>query len=518
MSTDAASVCPRDAVHLWPLAGLAVAVMALAALGVLPTWSGLPHLVALPPLDLYADLRVLLTHATSWPWFCVVLVLVFGARVALLAFLLGGLDRQRLRFAAVLYGVALLPMLLAAELNYAAFALLYGRLFWITIALAAMTVLLLAALPWHGVTRLPEAWRRSWGGGLRAGPLAGYAVGLLLLGVLVERWPLLAVPAVVVSAGLTMLMIRLLARPPRRGAGARLAVVLIVAVSLVVPLFVPLGSSSEGAPPSARRGSVLFMSGINSASGVGAVFRVDPARWGYRCDQVHYFSYAEVGGGQRRGLARCPIRTGAPFTAGDTHRGLDELGVLLGEQVRALPGPVVVVGHSYSAWVAWRAVARGVAPEVDVLILAGAFPESTHGYLDRGVDGPGVVASDLLRAIAPLASARGFPLDPDAPAFRTMLGDRHGPARVVREPLPSRVRALSVIAATDLPLLPSGGRLRGTRNVCPARVEHADLPDSGVMAGEVNRFLNGLPSAPCPAWRSWSGVAVRPFGVPPAVR
>src|SRR5690606_41185979 len=41
------------------LLAVTAVVTVLAATGVLPRWSGLIHLVALPPLDLIADLRVL---------------------------------------------------------------------------------------------------------------------------------------------------------------------------------------------------------------------------------------------------------------------------------------------------------------------------------------------------------------------------------------------------------------------------------------------------------------------------
>lgn len=67
--------------QLLPLAVVAVVVTVLAAMNVLPPWPGLPHLVALPPVDLFADLRVLLTQATSGSAFVLLLALVLTVRV-----------------------------------------------------------------------------------------------------------------------------------------------------------------------------------------------------------------------------------------------------------------------------------------------------------------------------------------------------------------------------------------------------------------------------------------------------
>lgn len=503
--------------RLGPLLVIAGVVMVLADTGALPLWTGLPHLVALPPLDLYTDLGVILTRAPSWPWFAGVLIVVLTVRVLVLALLMGGLDAARVRFAALFYGLALVPALIAAELDYIAFALLYGRLFWVTVLVVVVLLLLVGALPWHGMPTARAAWARSGREGFRTGVLAGYLVALLLIGMIAERWPYLVLGLVPVSAAATALTVRLLARPNPWRARARLsgAAGALVVVAGVVAVAVLVPADVSRVPPR-REGSVVFMSGINSASGGGAVFRIDPRSWGYDCAQVYYFSYAGAGDGQPRGTAPCQARTGAPFTPAHTHRSPGAQAALLAAQVRDLPRPLVMVGHSYSAWVAWYAVSRGLVPEVDALVLAGALPASAHGYLPLGGRGQGVVASDLLRLLAPAASARGFPLNPDAPAFRSMLGDRDGPARVLNEPLPEGVRALSVIAAGDLPLLPSGWRLPFANDACPALVEHADLPDSSVMAREVNRFLDGAPEERCPAWRTWGAPLGRPFGVPPS--
>lgn len=501
--------------RLWPLAAVASVVVLLAVLGVLPVWSGLPHLVAVPPLDLYTDLRVLLTRARSLPEFAGLLILVFGARTAVLALMLGGLSRRRIGFAATCYASVALPLFVAAQFNYVSFAVLYGRVFWITVAGVALVVVLGAAVPWQGSTRLRTAIRRSWRGGLRVGVVLAYAVAAVLIGVVAETWPVTTIWLVPVSAALTALAVRAFARSPRPGGRRRLAVAAAMFLAASVVFVATRGVDPDPSPPP-RAGSLLLMSGINSSSGDGAVFGVEPAKYGMTCEQVYYFSYAGLGNGQPEGDAVCPIRTGAPFVQEHTHRPMAELAESLAEQVRGLPRPLIVAAHSHSAWVAWLAVAKGMVPEVDVLVLAGPLPDSAHGYLGPDERGPGRVASDLLRLIAPATRIAGFNFEPDAPAFRSMLGDRHGPERIMSLPLPEKVRVISIPSTGDLPVLPSGWELPVDRNACPVREPHTSLPASEALLREVNRFLDGEPPPPCPPWRSWGVPMSRPFGVPPA--
>lgn len=141
----------------WPLAAAAALVVLLAVTNAVPTWPGLIHLVALPPLDQFADLRLLLSRAPSWPVFLMLLAAVSAARVALMAWLLGGLDARRLRFAALFYAVAFGPVLLAAFADATAYAVLYSRLFWPAVALVGVLVLTLGPVPWQGTVRLREA-------------------------------------------------------------------------------------------------------------------------------------------------------------------------------------------------------------------------------------------------------------------------------------------------------------------------------------------------------------------------
>lgn len=76
-------------VRLWPLGGLALVVIVLAGTGVLPLWSGLVHLVALPPLGLFTDLRLLLAEPASWPAAVGWLALAAAVRIGVFTWAMG---------------------------------------------------------------------------------------------------------------------------------------------------------------------------------------------------------------------------------------------------------------------------------------------------------------------------------------------------------------------------------------------------------------------------------------------
>lgn len=500
----------RSARDWWPLAAVVGAVMLLVVVGVVPAWPGAVQLVALPPLDHFADLRILLTEATSVPAFVALLVLVLAVRVVVLALLTGGLTRRRLGFAALFYGVTSPLLLLIATVDFASYAVLYSRTFWGAMTALAVVVLISAALPWQHQRR---DW---WRGGFRLEVVLPYAAVLIGVGAAADLAPEWVTPLLVsVSAGATGLAAWQLRRPPPRGAVLRLATVAVLA-AVVAAVFVTTRTVSEPPPAVDRPGSLLLMSGINSSSGNGSIFEADVVALGYDCDQVYYFSYAGAGDGQPRNDATCDIRTGAPYGPEHTLRPVDEQVAIFSEQVRDLPRPLVVAGHSLAAWIAWEAVAGGYAPEVDVLVLVGPFPDSPVGYPPAGADGPGRVAGDLLRTIAPIAGEFDFHFQPDAPAARQLLATPNAAEQIFSQPLPPSVRALSIPSATDLPLMPGGWRLPVDRDACPVREAHPYLPETPAFYQEVNRFLDREPPLSCPPWRDWGAPAARPFGVPPA--
>lgn len=496
----------------WPLAAAAALVVLLAVTNAVPTWPGLIHLVALPPLDQFADLRLVLSRAPSWPVFLMLLAAVSAARVALMAWLLGGLDARRLRFAALFYAVAFGPVLLAAFADATAYAVLYSRLFWPAVALVGVLVLTLGPVPWQGTVRLREALALTRRRGLRVEVTLPYCAVVLALGALAERVPVLTVPLVPVSAVTTGLAIRAMHRPALRRPGAAVSafVAALVAVSIA---FVATRGYDEPEPGPPQPGSLLILSGINSASGRGAIHATDVHRLGYRCEQVYYFSYAGPGDGQPQRDATCPIRTGAPYGPSDTQRPFQEQVDLFVEQASGLPRPLVVAAHSHAVWVVWEAVATGRA-DVDALLLVGPFPSTPTGYPPPGVNAPGRVFADLLRLAAPATDLVRFHFDPETPAARDLLGTAGAAESVLARPLPGAVRALSLPSATDLPLMPDGRELDVERNECPARVAHPYLPKSAAFEDAAIRFLNGRPPPPCPPWRDWGAVLVRPFGVP----
>jgi hypothetical protein len=498
---------PRSvALAFWPLLIPTAAVVVLAITGVLPQWSGLVHLVALPPLDLFTDLRLLLTRSASVPVFVGLLLAVAAIRITVLALLLGGLTADRLRFAAVYYAAAFPPLLLAATVDFASYAVLYSRTFWAAMALVALVVLVAAPIPFS----------RRLRSGLRLEVMVPYVVVVLLLGGIADLAGGAATVALVpVSTLATAAAVAALSRPSRGRQWRQVAVTAVASV-LAGIVFVATRTVAPADPVAARPGALMVMSGINSSSGSGSIFETDVDALGFTCEQVYYFSYAGIGDGAPQGDATCPIRTGAPYQPADTLRPVSEQVDLFAAQVRDLPRPLVVAGHSLAAWVAWLAVATGRAPQVDVVILVGPFPDSPVGFPPPGDTGAGRVAGDLLRLLAPLAERADFHFQPDAPAARELLATPNAASEIFALPLPAGVRALSLTSATDLPLMPGGWRLPVERNACPVREAHPYLPETPAFYQEVNRFLDRRPPLPCPPWRDWGAPLARPFGVPPA--
>ncbi|MCE7083426.1 hypothetical protein [Streptomyces sp. ST2-7A] len=518
----AAGLAPRPGEpSLWPLAALAAVVTLLTLTGVLPRWPGVVHAVALPPLDLFTDLRILLARAPSYPVFLLGLTLALTVRITVLAALIPGPWRRRLRFAALYHLLVLPPLLLAAQLDFMAQALLYARLFWGAIGFLAVVWLVAAPVPWQSAPDAPglrTAVARSRRRALRVEVLLPYVVVLLGIGVLADRWPGLIPLLVPVSAAATAGAILLLRRPPGGRPPLRGAVAALV-LAVLAGAFVGTRTEADPGPrPEPRSGSILLMSGINSGSGQGAIFETEVERLGYDCDTTFYFSYAGPGDGQPRGAAHCPIVTGAPYVPEDTQRPVAEQVDVFVEQVRELPRPLVVAAHSHAVWIAWRAIAEGRAPQVDALVLVGPFPESPVGYPPAGEDATGRVAGDLLRSLMPVADLMDFRFDADAPAALELLATPDAASDILAQPLPDDVRVLSVTSATDLPLMPNGWRLAGENveaDVCPLRVPHPYLPIRPAFTREVNRFLDGEPPTACPPWRDWGIPLSRPFGTPP---
>jgi hypothetical protein len=259
------------------------------------------------------------------------------------------------------------------------------------------------------------------------------------------------------------------------------------------------------------------MSGINSASGEGAIFELEPERIGYTCAQFHYYSYAGPGDGQPRGDAACPKREGAPYLPEDTQRPFEEQVTLLDRQVAPLEPPVTVLAHSQAAWVAWHAAATGRLDGVTTLVLIGPFPSSPAGFPPAGDRGPGRVGGDLFRLLQPVTDLADFDFLVDAPLTRELLARPDAAAGVFADGLPDRIEALALTATPDLALMPDGWRIDGATDACPIREAHPYLPITPALHRTVDRFLAGVRQDPgaCPRWPEVYRRASQAFGAPP---
>jgi hypothetical protein len=507
-----------------PLVVLALTVTALGAIGVLPRWPGLVHLVALPPLDLVGDLGILLVVAPSRPWFALGLLVSLAVRVTVLAAMLGGLDRAGLLRALRFHLVVLPFAALAAVLLYAAPAILFYGLFWLGFVVVLLLVLAVGALPWQPRRQLRAALGASLRSGLRAGTVLAYLALLTLVGALAdlsgEVGSVLLVP---VSAALTWGAAVVLVEPARLRALRRtIAVVPVAALVALVGVVMtgPAAPPTQDAPDPPRDGSLLLMSGIDSASGTGAILEIDPHVVGFPCERTHYYSYAGPGDGQPRNDARCPITTGAPYEEEDTLRSRDELVPGLAAQLGPLPAPVTAAVHSQGVWIAWEAAARGELPTLDTLVLVGPFPTNPVSFPTDGSSAPGAVGADVLRLAEVVQRPGGGTtvFEVASPLTEEWLAHPDRIDRVLAEPLPDDVTAVSVPSLFDVPLMPDGWRIEGVEDACPVPVTHPNLPYAEDLLAAIEGAIDGEPLAGCPAWRRAIGPAFRHHSVPPSGR
>lgn len=496
------------------LAAGAVLVLILVAVGPVPAWSGALHLVALSPLDVLADARWLLTRSTSWPVYLAGTSLLLALRVTALAAVLGGARTPAWRRAIGFYAVAFPVALVAATFDFIAHAVMYSRVYAASLVVAGLGAIGLGAVAWQRAPTLRRSFAVAARSAFRVDVLVPYLVVVVALGALAEwlgPWAIgLGVVAVAVA---THVAIRGLLHPPLvRPAIAGGAVVALVAGVTGVTLLTR--GEAHTVSGETRPGSLVVMSGINSSSGEGTIFRLEPWLLGFGCERITYFSYAGTGDGQPRGVATCPKTTGAPYEPEDTQRPFAEQVQLLTEQVADLDPPVLVLAHSQAAWVAWQAAVDGGLPSGSAIVLIGPFPSSPVGYPPPGERGAGRVAGDLLRLLEPVPDLVGFDFIVDAPLSRELLAEPDAASGVFARPLPADVDALSVTASTDVALMPDGWRIDGAADVCPVREAHPYLPVAPRVYDEIDRFLAGEPPRPCPPWAELYRLLTQPLGVP----
>jgi hypothetical protein len=501
-----------------PLLAVAVGCMLAAWLGVLPTWPGLPHLVSLPPLDIAADLRVVIADAPSAPWAVAGTAAAVVARTLLLAAVLGGLDRRRLRLAGSFY-LAVLPVVACASiLSYASSALVFYLLYWVGLTVLLVVFLAMGAAPWLADAGLVSGLRRSIRAGGRAGTLLAYLGVLLLLGVLADQGPTASRLSILPSVGLTLSAAHLLRHPDRARVGRRVMAAAVAGVLAVPPIVMERGETAPPAGPEAqepRGGSLLLMSGVDSASGSGAMLEIDPASLGFTCDRTYYVSYAGPGDGQPRGDAWCEATTGAPYGPEDTLRRSDDLVGALRDQLEQISAPGVLLTHSQGVWITWELLATEGPSGLSEVVLVGTFPTNPVGYAltsgERGAAG-----GQLLELLAPLGRPGGTTtFTPDAPLGREFLAAPGRIDEVLASELPGDVRVASVTSLWDHHLMPGGAAVDDALDVCPIPVLHPDLPYAAELHERVRAFLDDRPQPPCPAWRAVVGPAARPFTPPP---
>jgi hypothetical protein len=475
----------------WPLAGVTVLTLSLALAGAVPTWSGLVHAVALPPLDLALDLRMLVARAPGYPQLAVAVAVSLVLRTVVLGALFVTLGVTSspwaaFRYAARLYAAAAVPLAVAGGLEFAGLASLYAWYAWLGLGLTVLMTLILAT------RRLARPGTRP-----RRFPLVlGYLVALAALGALgqVEPWGTPA--AVVASAVLTGLVLtRLVAPPPAHGrrafapAAAAAAAAILLGGALLVP---PAGAQTPVAPDA----SLLVVPGVDTSSGRGAAYGLDPAALGFPCDRVFYFSYRGPEGEAPQGQAACPLRLHRPYAPQATQQPLGQIVDAFDRQLVAIRletggAPVVVVTHSQGAVVAWRAAARGRAGGVPVLVALAGFPHSPMGYPLPRVAGTGRVGADALRALSWLSRVAGFgTFDPDAPLAREILARANGLEEVFGEPLPPESAGVLLFATADTIAAPEGHDMPGAATLTIGST-HVGIIESPAAEAAVRAILSG---------------------------
>jgi pimeloyl-ACP methyl ester carboxylesterase len=474
----------------WPLAVVTILTLTLAQAGAIPIWSGLVHAVALPPLDLAFDLRLLVARAAGYPQLAFGVAAVLVLRILVLGALfisLGVTPSRRAAFgyAARLYAAAAVPLAVAGALEFAGLASLYAWYAWLGLGLTILMAMILST------RRLARPGTR-----LRRFPLVLGSLGALAaLGALGRLEPWGTPVAVVASAVVTGVVLTRLVAPRsahRRGPPAPLAPAVATALLVAAALIPPASAQTPVAP----QASLLVVPGVDTESGRGAAYRLDPEALGFPCDRVFYFSYRGPEGEAPQGEAACPIRLHRPYAPQATQQPLGQLVDAFDRQLVAIRGetggnPVVVVTHSQGAVIAWRAAARGRAEGVPLLVAMAGFPHSPVGYPLPRVDGAGRIGADALRILSWLLRVVGFgTFDPDAPLPREILARANGLEDVFAEPLPAGTAAVLLFATADTIVAPEGHAMPGAATLTIGTT-HVGIVESPAAEAAVRAILSG---------------------------
>ncbi|HZD78860.1 MAG TPA: hypothetical protein VE646_02310 [Actinomycetota bacterium] len=490
-----------------------------------------PQVTALPPFDLFHDLRWISVYHESWILLALELLAMIGVRAVWVAWTVRaawpGSDPPEVRRAAVRL---LLYETIAATLMIPWVALLFG------LALTHLSFLFFAAIPpalGIAVAIHRGAVSRAAGPGYRWGPTSaslGWVLGsfmwLSVAGAAAGSWSTGPAVAVAGLAGLGNArawigVVEDLAGAPHRASGRWVASSLVAATFAVVLVGTAAGFAADGSvSPPVRAGqtgtpmaatvhSVLVARGLFSRLGpstpvLGAGLPPGTA--------VRAFSY--------RGLDEAGEPR--PYGPSDTLRTPEAMARLMDRQVRALyrayGRPVTIVAESEGALIA-RTYLLTRYPRhsgmVDELVTLGLAVGPTAVYFPPpGTQGWGVGSGWALRGLAGVLRGLG-PLDftPDAPILRRLTDCSSMFRRVVDERLPGGVRQVSIGALADA-VDPSGENPAGPGWIVAAahggmvgrpdvqRLIADVLEGRAPPAGSVwGRTASTLVSATSAAWR-----------------
>jgi hypothetical protein len=505
-----------------------------------------PQATAVPPIDVFHDLRWLLVAHESRAGFAVELLALFAARTALTAALVrwawpsvtappswSWVVRRAGASTAVLF-VLMLPL---AVVSFAMAVVSLSWLFFVTVPVLVM----IGALTSHAA--VDPGWVRRLPPRAAVSTTVLAVFGATLAGAAAVTLPPGCAPFVAALAGVGNAwcwarLVSVCARdvgPARVAAPAARRRLPVVLVGLVTMATVVLGGAGAGfavavAVESARRplapvaadadGSpVLVVKGFNSQwDGIDR-------RWVDGEHRIWRFSY--------RGTDPSGVRL--PYGRSATHRSLRALVATMADQVDALAvsagAPVSVVAESEGSLLARAYLASHSHAPVTRLVSLSPLVEPGRVYYPKvGDDGWGAVSALLLDGASAIVGTLG-PVDVGAdlplfrsivdlaPAVRGLLGCAlPGVRELVVEPLDSGLAAPapSRIAAAHVTRPAFHGGLLGDR--ATSRAVTAFLRGERVPTGSPWSFVGDVVQAGASAWqaptlpvsanRGWRRVAV----------
>ncbi len=524
--------------RVWPFVALVCLVEVLLAGGVIPLWPGAIHEVALPPLGLLSDMELLLSRSASMPVFGGLLVADLIVRTTVLSLVIS--SRWSLKVwlkTAEFYLVSLIPCFIAAELIYSGQAILYSPLFWAGIIVSVSVAAAFSPMAWHLLERGRTGTSRdilprgtSWSdfgerGGLitavKSGVWSGfsipmvavYLVALTLLGAgSASAGGTGVYLGVIVSGIVTIYMARYLSSGHSGVVVKRLAALSAAAVLAVVIVYVPINSPQLTHRPSRSRGTLFLVGGVDTSSGYGAIFGLQPRSIGYSCSQTVYYSYAGSGSGAAQGDAQCPITSGGRYTQDQTTQPVGRSVYYFRQEVGRLHSPVTVVAHSSGAWIAWDAL-RGWkdSPVRDLILLA---PVSHSIGYAVGLSGPGIVGSLGLRAITRFGRSIGFGTVRSRDSILVTMESEGQAQRLFSTELPRSIKTFAVESSYDLAMF-GGVAVPYAVQGCPLLLAHTETAYSPAVMYEVSRFLHGTyHHVSCPVIDRWPETAATGWRLP----